>query len=140
MAMTLTSAASALTASHGLLGRYVAVSMVNIVGHQSLLWVANSVLGWSGGWANAAAASIMCVPAYFLSRNWVWAVDGEHSVRDQVLPFWVITILGLLVSSGFAAAAQSLFGAGIAVNIGAFIGYFFVWVLKFVVLNRLFTR
>jgi putative flippase GtrA len=122
--------------------RYGTVSAINVVGHQSILFLANSpsVGGMSGGPANALAATIMCVPAYLLSRNWVWQVDGAHSVKFQVLPFWVITIIGLLVSTAMAAAAQAAFGAGLAVNIGAFAGYFLVWIAKFLVLQRLFGR
>ncbi len=120
--------------------RYGAVSGVNVVGHQLILTVANSVLGIPGGPANAIAATIMCVPAYILSRNWVWEVDGKHSVTGHVLPFWIITILGLVVSTGMAALAQSLFGEGLAVNAAAFLGYFIVWVIKFLVLERLFGR
>lgn len=118
--------------------RYGAVSGVNIVGHQLILTIANSVIGIPGGPANAIAATFMSVPAYLLSRNWVWQVDGKHSVTGHVLPFWVITVLGLLVSTGMAALAQSLFGEGLAVNIAAFLGYFIVWVIKFLVLERLF--
>ncbi|MDA3039127.1 MAG: GtrA family protein [Actinomycetota bacterium] len=120
--------------------RYGAVSCVNIVGHQLILTIANSVMGVPGGPANAIAATIMCVPAYLLSRNWVWEVDGKHSVTGQVLPFWIITVVGLLVSTALAALAQSLFGKGLAVNAAAFLGYFLVWVMKFFVLERLFGR
>lgn len=120
--------------------RYGAVSGINIVGHQVILSVANSGLDIPGGPANAIAATIMSIPAYLLSRNWVWRVDGKHSMTGQVLPFWVITILGLVVSTAMAAAAQSIFGEGVAVNIAAFLGYFIVWVIKFLVLERLFGR
>ena len=120
--------------------RYGAVSATNIVGHQVILSIANSGLDIPGGPANAIAAAIMSVPAYLLSRNWVWQVDGKHSIRGQVLPFWVITILGLVVSTAMAAGAQSIFGEGVAVNIAAFLGYFIVWVIKFLVLERLFGR
>ncbi len=120
--------------------RYGAVSAVNIVGHQSILFVANSIGGMPGGPANALAATIMCLPAYLLSRNWVWNVDGEHSLRGQVVPFWVITIIGLVVSTVMAAAAQAMSGSGLVVNVAAFAGYFFVWIAKFFILERLFGR
>lgn len=120
--------------------RYGAVSSVNIVGHQAILYVANSVADVAGGQANALAAIIMCLPAYLLSRNWVWDVDGAHSLRGQVLPFWIITVVGLVVSTVLAAIAQALFGGGIAVNAAAFAGYFLVWIAKFFVLEHLFGR
>lgn len=118
--------------------RYLAVSTFNFAGHQVLLYLANSVWGWSGGIANVFAACVMSVPAYLLSRAWVWEVNGRHDVRRQVLPFWAITLAGLLVSTVLAAVADDVFGAGLAVNIASLIGYFIVWVAKFFLLDRLF--
>lgn len=114
------------------------VSTVNFVGHQAFLFLANSVWGWSGGVANVFAAMVMSIPAYLLSRAWVWEVEGDHDVRRQVLPFWAITLTGLIVSTVFAAIADRAFGAGLAVNIASLVGYFIVWVAKFFLLDRLF--
>ena len=118
--------------------RYLAVSAFNFSGHQALLFLANSVWGWPGGLANLFAACVMSVPAYLLSRAWVWEVNGRHDMRRQVLPFWIITLVGLVVSTAMAAAADRMFGAGLAVNIASLIGYFIVWVGKFFLLDRLF--
>jgi len=115
------------------------VSAFNFVGHQALLFLANSVWGWSGGVANMFAAIVMSVPAYLLSRAWVWEVEGSHDMRRHVLPFWAITFVSLIVSTVFAAVADNVFGAGIAVNIASLTGYFIVWVAKFFVLGRLFA-
>jgi putative flippase GtrA len=118
--------------------RYLLVSTFNFAGHQALLFLANSVWGWPGGGANVFAACVMSIPAYLLSRAWVWEVNGRHDVRRQVLPFWAITVAGLLVSTVLAASADALFGAGLAVNVASLIGYFIVWVAKFFMLDRLF--
>jgi len=118
--------------------RYLMVSAFNFVGHQGLLYIANSVWGWSGGVANMFAACVMSLPAYLLSRAWVWEVDGRHDMRRQVLPFWAITFAGLIVSTLMAAGADQLFGAGLAVNFASLVGYFIVWVAKFFMLDRLF--
>ncbi len=121
-------------------GRYLAVSMVNNVNHQGLLWLANTVWGWSGGWANLFAGSVASIPAYLLSRAWVWQVRGRrHDLRREVLPFWGIALLGLAVSTLFAQIADTWFGKGIAVNLASLFAYFLVWVLKFILLDRLFV-
>lgn len=119
--------------------RYLLVSSFNFAGHQALLFLANSVWGWPGGVANMFAAIVMSVPAYLLSRAWVWEVEGSHDMRRHVLPFWAITVISLIVSTVLAAIADRIFGAGIAVNIASLIGYFIVWVAKFFVLGRLFA-
>lgn len=118
--------------------RYLLVSAFNFVGHQGLLYVANSIWGWSGGVANMFAACVMSVPAYLLSRAWVWEVNGRHDMRRQVLPFWAITFAGLVVLTLMAAGADQAFGAGLAVNFASLVGYFIVWVAKFFLLDRLF--
>lgn len=123
----------------GLALRYVAVSVLNVVNHQILLNIANSGWGWSGGIANVFAAVIAAIPAYLLTRYWVWNVRGSHSVRAEIVPFWALSLAGLALSSGLAEGADRVFGAGIAVATASMIGYFVVWIGKFLILDRLFA-
>lgn len=119
--------------------RYLVVSAVNVVNHQVLLALANSVWGWPGGWANAFAATIALVPAYFLTRAWVWTVNRAHSIRREVLPFFALAAAGLVVSSATSELADRAFGAGVAVNIASLLGYLIVWIAKFFILERIFS-
>ncbi len=123
----------------GLAFRYLAVSILNVVNHQILLNLANSGWGWGGGVSNLFAAVIAAIPAYFITRYWVWNVRGSHSVRAEILPFWILSLAGLVISSGLAEGADRLFGAGLAVAMASMFGYFIVWVGKFVILDRLFA-
>jgi len=123
----------------GTAGRYLVVSAVNVVNHQLLLLVANSVWGWPGGVANAFAASIALIPAYLLTRAWVWAKSGTHSVSKEVVPFFALAVLGLVVSSITSEVAERIFGTGLWVNIGSLVGYLGVWIMKFFVLERIFA-
>lgn len=120
--------------------RYLLTSGINVVNHQVLLQVAVRWWGWSGGTANAFAAFVAALPAYLLSRYWVWEVDGKPSLRLEVIPFWVIALVGLLASTATAAAADRLFADPIWISIGSLAGYAVVWVLKFLVLDLLFNR
>ena len=131
-----------LRASHGrLAGRYIIVSLWNTLCHQVTLLIGYSGFGWSGGWSNVFAASVAAVPAYFLSRAWVWGRSGRHSFQREVLPFWLLAIIGLLVSTITAHLADRAFGTQIWINLGSLFGYFLVWVLKFVLLDTvLFPR
>lgn len=119
--------------------RYVVVSVLNVVNHQILLNIANSGWGWSGGIANVFAAVIAAIPAYLLTRYWVWNVRGSHSLREEIVPFWALSLAGLALSSGLAEGADRVFGAGIAVATASMIGYFVVWIGKFLILDRLFA-
>ncbi len=121
-------------------GRFLLVTMVNNVNHQGLLFLANSVWAWSGGVANLFAGLIAAVPAYFMSRWWVWNVRGKrHDPRGEVAPFVGIAVLGLAVSTVFAEAADRWFGSGLIVNFATLVAYFLVWLAKFFLLNRVFT-
>lgn len=134
----LTKVMLALGADGGIVFRYVATSVVNVVNHQILLWMALRWWGWSGGVANAFAAMIAVIPAYLLSRYWVWEISGAHSLRREIGPFWIIAILGLVLSTIAAEAADRLFGVDVIISAASLAGYFVVWVMKFVVLSFLF--
>ena len=119
--------------------KFVLVTLVNISINQIVLYIANTQFGLSGGWASLVAALIGTGPAYFLSRRWVWEKTGPHSLKGEVAPFLAIALLGLVVSGALAEIAGRAFGAGLAVNAGNLLGYFVVWVIKFVLLDRLFA-
>ena len=119
--------------------RYLAVSFVNLFNHQVLLFTANTWWHWPGGWANVFAAVVAAIPAYFLSRTWVWEVSGRHDFRSEVLPFWLLALAGLVVSTGLAELADRSLGAGLQVNAASLVGYFIVWVAKYLLLDRLFA-
>ena len=127
-----------LSGSIGRAGRYLMVSAVNVINHQLILQLAVNLWGWSGGVANAFAATTAAVPAYFMSRYWVWRVRGRSSLRSEVIPFWVIAVLGLVVSSLTAELADRLFERPIMISVGSLVGYFIVWVAKFLTLDELF--
>lgn len=90
--------------------------------------------------ANAFAAMVAVIPAYLLSRYWVWEVSGPHSVKREVGPFWIIAILGLVLSTAAAEVADRIFGSDLLISAASLGGYFVVWVLKFAVLNFLFKQ
>jgi putative flippase GtrA len=133
-------ALAALGTDGGIVFRYLVTSVINVINHQLLLQMALRWWGWSGGVANAFAAMIAVIPAYLLSRYWVWEISGAHSVTREIGPFWFIAILGLVLSTVAAEAADRLFGSDLLVSVGSLAGYFVVWVLKFAVLSFLFQK
>ena len=127
-------------ARRSIAARYLAVSAVNVVNHQILLNLANSGWDWGGGVSNVFAAVISAIPGYLLSRYWVWEVRGSNSLRAEILPFWSLAIVGLVLSTAMAEAADRLLGSGLPVALASLAGYFIVWVLKFLILDRIFER
>lgn len=132
--------AAAATGKRPVAGKYLLVSILNVVNHQILLNLANSGWGWSGAASNLFAAVVAAIPAYLLSRHWVWELRGAHRFRSELLPFWIIALAGLGVSTLLAEVADQIFGAGLPVALGSLAGYGIVWVVKFLVLDEMFSQ
>ena len=126
--------------SGSVVARYLVTSGINVVNHQLLLQMAVRWWGWSGGAANVFAAIVSVIPAYLLSRYWVWDVQGKPSLRNELVPFWAIAAIGLVASTASAEAADRAFESPLIISIGSLAGYLLVWVMKFLVLNHLFQR
>lgn len=127
------------------------VSAVAVPTTQGVLWLAHSALGLHAVAANVIAVATGAVPAYFLSRAWVWQKRGGHSMRAEVVPFWAYNFVGLVLSSLVVGLVAARFGADAAdsaasvsqgwtvdwpvhvANIGSF---GLLWVGKFLLLDR----
>lgn len=117
--------------------KYASVSVVGIVVTQVLLSVTLQLLEWSPAWSNFVSVSLASIPAYLLNRQWVWAKSGRHSMRREVLPFWGISLLGLLLSTAVVAVVSRYTTHHLAIraaNIGAF---GLLWVGKYLYLDKL---
>ncbi len=137
MTATPTSALQRLRAEHGLKAlRYCGVSVVNVTVGLSVLAVCHGVLGWPAVGANLAAWMVSTVPAYLLSRAWVWQCRGPHRLGGEVLTFWIMALVGLALSSLAVAIIEHLDGRTVLVVSGNFGAYGTVWVAKYVFLDR----
>ena len=120
--------------------RYCGLSVFNVVSGQSLLALF-VVLGFEVVVANVLAVAIGTIPAYLLARRFVWQTTGRHSVRREVLPFWVLNFLGLLLSSLSTSWAHRLWGERVLlINLASIAAWFVVWVLKYLLLDRAVFR
>ncbi len=116
--------------------RFVAVSLIGTVISQSLIVLFKGRWDWNGGVANLVAVCISAVPSYYLNRAWVWGKRGSSSLAREVLPFWIMTLAGLALSTSFAYVADRIWDATIAVNIANLVGFGVLWVVKFLVLDQ----
>jgi len=116
--------------------KYSAVSAVAFPFTQVLLLVFTLGLDWSFVTANLVAVSIMAFPAYVMNRYWVWGKNDKNRFMTEVLPFWVITLIGLVLSTICAHFAEVWFDSPLAVNVANAVGFGLVWVFKFVFLDR----
>lgn len=129
---------SSLIEEHGSkLLRYCGVSVVNVVTGVTTLFVCLEIIEMQRVVANVAAWVVSTVPAYLLSRYWVWQQSGSNSVASEIAPFWILALIGLGFSTlciwiaGYFTESSFVL---IAVN---FCAYGVVWVAKYFVLDRL---
>ena len=120
--------------------RYCGVSVFNLFFGQSLLFFFHSIADWPGWIANVTAVMISAVPAYLLSRHWVWGQRGPNSFKSEVLPFWLMALLGLTLSTVAVAIVDSRYDGAWPVQMASVGAFFLVWILKFFVLDRFMWR
>jgi putative flippase GtrA len=116
--------------------RFSAVSAISFPFTQVLLLVFTKGFDWSFVKANLVAVTLMAFPAYAMNRYWVWGKKDKNSFMTEVVPFWVITLIGLGLSTIFAHYADAWFDSDLAVNAANAVGFGLVWVFKFFVLDR----
>lgn len=126
------------TGGRGVLAiKYSMVSVVGVTLTQLSLVILIGLLDWHPVQANVTAVSLAAVPVFFLNKRWVWNHDGKISFRREILPFWVFTLAGLLLSTGLVAAAHSVSDSQILVMAANLAGFGVLWVAKFLFLDQI---
>jgi putative flippase GtrA len=99
---------------------------------------------WTEVPSTVFANVVATFPSYWLNRNWAWGKSGRSHLVREVIPFWVMSSLGIAFSIVGAAIARDV-GIGhshlvrtalvLFANVMSF-GIF--WVAKLMVFNRVF--
>jgi putative flippase GtrA len=131
--------------THGL--KYSAVSVINVIVGQGLLVFFAAVLHVGPAASNVLAVCISAVPAYYLSRAWVWGKTGKSHLTKEVLPFWGFAFAGLILSTAavwiatrttgivdIAPADRTLFEK-LVPNLANIFAFGLLWVVKFFALD-----
>lgn len=79
--------------------RGMAVSVTTTVLSLAILMALTLNVPVGAGWANAVAWGVGTVASYRLNRRWVWAERTGDDALRQVVPFWLLPLGGLLVST-----------------------------------------
>lgn len=132
----------------GRLWRYGTVSVISTLTTLVLLYLFFRVAGLPVLWANVLATAIATLPSYYLNRNWAWGKSGKSHLTREVIPFWVIAFIGLVLSTWAVDAADHVakhlhsghFAETLIVLAANFATYAVIWVGKFMLFNKvLFT-
>ncbi len=127
----------------------MSVSLITTMISVSILTFGTAVIGLAAWLANVVATSVATVPSYHLNRRWTWGrTDASNPVRE-VLPFWVLSFAGLVLSTVAVGVADSwATAAGLAGSVhtatvvaAQLSGFGALWIVQFVLLDRvLFGR
>ena len=130
--------------------RYTMVSVIStVVSTVVLLLVYGVFRVWTEVPSSLFANMVATVPSYYLNRSWAWGKTGRSHVRREIVPFWTLSIAGMLLSIVTESEARHI---GIAhfqshhlvrtvLVLGAnFLAFGILWVLKFLAFNRLFKH
>lgn len=121
--------------------RFGAVSAFNVVLGQVLLYGAQVLLAWPAVASNVFSVSVGAVPAYILSRYWVWEKRGKNHIMREVLPFWTLALIGFALSTAAVWYVDSQWSPSpVTINLTNLAAFGIVWLAKFVILDRVLFK
>jgi putative flippase GtrA len=113
--------------------RYGTVSVVSTVTSMTVLGLLVATRALTPGWANLVATAVGTVPSFELNRRWVWGRTGRRSLSGEVGPFAALAVS----VAGHLAAGLDTAPRTIAVEAASVAAFGSLWLLQFVVLDRL---
>ncbi|MGI9021776.1 MAG: GtrA family protein [Acidimicrobiales bacterium] len=125
--------------------RYSMVSVVSVITYEILLFITLGLMHWkSARNANILAVGVSAIPSYYLNRAWVWGKTGRSHFMKEVVPFWAMAMLGLVISTVATDFAKSFAEDVTTVHLlrtfivmaAGLAAFGVLWIAKFVVLNK----
>jgi putative flippase GtrA len=132
-------------------GRMFRYSMVSVVTTGISLGVLTIVYGlfhWSEVPATVFANCTATIPSYILNRRWAWKKSGRSHFWREIVPFWATSLAGIALSTVTASLAREFsqkhdlhhLASTIVVDGANLLAFGILWVVKFLIFNRLFLR
>jgi putative flippase GtrA len=126
--------------------KYGSVSVVSTVTSVVVLGTLVGVFRFSAIWANVIATAVATVPSFELNRRWVWAKGGQRSMLHQVVPYFLLSFVGLLASTfavhlaSDATVTSTRLIHTSAVEMASLGAYGALWLIQFVLCDRILFR
>jgi putative flippase GtrA len=102
--------------------------------------------GVPAGTANVIAVCCGIAPSYLANRHWVWGRSGRGDFAREILPFWVLSLAGLVASTvavsvvASVAARWSTSARAIALPLANVSGFGALWLAQFAVLDKVLFK
>ncbi len=124
--------------------KYSMVSLVSILFSQITQLVA-FYLTHNGVLSSVIAVAVGTVPSYELNRRWTWKKNGPSHVWREIVPFWVMSFIGLVFSTACVYGAEqwaenrdiTKAKTALLLNAASLAAFGLLWVGKFLVINHL---
>lgn len=120
--------------------KYSGASLVAVPVGQAVLFLFYGVIGWAAIPANLVSVSAGAVPNYLINRRWTWKQTGKNRLWGEIVPFWVMSVIGMILSMFAVAYAEDRWGSSLSVAIAQLVGFGVVWLGKFLVLDKVIWK
>ena len=129
--------------------RCMGVSVISTTVSVTVLAATTAGFGFEAWIANVLATAVATVPSYHLNRRWTWGKKGASDLWREMLPFWILSFSGLVLSTVAVALTDSwLHGSHLGQPLRTLVivtahlsGFGILWVAQFILLERvLFAR
>jgi putative flippase GtrA len=121
--------------------RFGAVSAFNVVFGQTLLFGAQTLMGWTAVASNVFSVAMSAAPAYLLSRYWVWQKRGKNHFMREVVPFWSLALLGFALSTVAIWYVERRWDPQpVFINLTNMAAFGVVWMSKYFILDRVLFK
>ena len=127
--------------------RYTMVSVISTTSRSSSS-PSSTASSTSGARCRAPSSptSSATFPSYWLNRSWAWGKHGQSHFLKEVVPFWILSFIGMAFSivgaaiAGHFAGQHSLSHAEttVLVHVANLMTFAILWIVKFVIYNKLF--
>ena len=117
--------------------RYCLVSGVNVVVGTGTMLVMLVAFDAHRVIASLTAWFVSTPVAYLLYRQWVWRQSGTNSMKTEIAPFWIMALVGLFFAGIMVWVAGFFTESSIALVLVQLASYGVVWVIKYLILDRL---
>jgi len=126
------------------LARCLMVSAITTTLSLTVLLVFTVGFGVRAWVSNVIATALGTGPSFWLNRRWVWQKTGASHPWREVLPFWLLSFAGLVLSTLFVGLVDratrntglSGFGRSVALGSANLAGFGLLWVVQFLLLDR----
>ena len=114
---------------------YSLVSVIAVTVSQIVLVVCHGVFDLAAVPSNIIAVAAGTVPSYELNRSWVWGKSSKSHLWKEVVPFWALSFLGLVISTVAVAIVENYNDSTLAISAANLGSFGVLWVGKFLLLH-----